>query len=383
MVSNNIFIVTGMARSGTTLAEKLLCNHKDISILSQPFPKLFYHLKKQFFHVIGHPEKYYFLNDLFNEKKYSNNDLISFLDSYHLNKDELEGIFNDMSEWSGQLTRLKDFSSLFSDYSNKNLIETYKYLLNKYGHDHGAGMLGSKEIMIEEFAPYFIENNVRVIIIVRDPRDVITSINYGKGPEYAGKHRPILFHLRNWRKSIAILLSLINHPKFLFVKYEKLVHDTYLELKKITDFLGVAQFENGRFDQGIKDQNGKPWRSNTSTSSGGSDFIQPVNEKFMKYLDPEVISYIEYMCWPEMKFLGYEPKFISSPFTYTPSAFAEPFNIETKNLPPGMSIEENNLKLEKKRLELLYGRTEGSLEELLGYYFSSQGYNMLRKAIIS
>ena len=59
------FFITGMGRSGTTLLEKLLCNHKDLSVLSQPLPLVFIDLKKRFLETLG-IKKYFVLNDSLN-----------------------------------------------------------------------------------------------------------------------------------------------------------------------------------------------------------------------------------------------------------------------------------------------------------------------------
>jgi Sulfotransferase family len=45
--------VTGMQRSGTTLLEKLLHAHPELSVLSQPFPLLFVEVKRAFLESIG------------------------------------------------------------------------------------------------------------------------------------------------------------------------------------------------------------------------------------------------------------------------------------------------------------------------------------------
>jgi len=42
-----------------------------------------------------------------------------------------------------------------------------------------------------------------VVIIIRDPRDTVTSQHYGKADLQIGAPRPILFQIRQWRKSVA------------------------------------------------------------------------------------------------------------------------------------------------------------------------------------
>ena len=70
-------------------------------------------------------------------------------------------------------------------------------------------MIGSKEIFCEEYIPYFLSNGVKVILLIRDPRDIITSLNFGKGADFTGEIRPTLFNIRNWVIKKAQLLPLI------------------------------------------------------------------------------------------------------------------------------------------------------------------------------
>lgn len=382
MKTNNYFILTGMARSGTTLLEKLLCNHKDISILSQPFPKLFYQAKKKFFEKINYPEKYYVLNNLFAEKNYTNDQLVEFLNISKFSSDELQLIFEEMNNWSGQLTKYNNISKLSQDYVPQNLFKTFQHLLG-LNHSHiNAKAIGSKEVLIEEFAPYFLLNKAKVIFIVRDPRDVYTSINYGRGPEYGGDHRPSLFHLRNWRKSIAVLLSLRFNANFLYIKYEDLINDSCVVLKQITDFLEMNPFDKNQFEDGIKDQGGQPWKANSSLPVSDGGIIKTANKKHVKYLSPETISYVEYICWPEMKFLGYEPIHIQNPLDYNPYKFIEPFEIKMHNLGLQISTHPDNLNLEKYRYDALFRIRTLSRQEQISYFFSTSGFQSLQKLVL-
>ena len=51
-MSSSIFI-TGLYRSGTTLVDKILQNHPENFIASQPISSLFYEVKKQFLQSIN------------------------------------------------------------------------------------------------------------------------------------------------------------------------------------------------------------------------------------------------------------------------------------------------------------------------------------------
>ena len=62
-----------------------------------------------------------------------------------------------------------------------------------------------------------IKNGVKCLIVLRDPRDVMSSIYYGKGKEFIGFSRPLLFNIYNWRKSVDFALKLADESNFLFV----------------------------------------------------------------------------------------------------------------------------------------------------------------------
>ena len=64
MSAADVFI-TGMARSGTTLLEKMLANHPQLSMISQPFPRLFVHAKRQFVESLGQTQPLHALEHLF------------------------------------------------------------------------------------------------------------------------------------------------------------------------------------------------------------------------------------------------------------------------------------------------------------------------------
>src|SRR5690349_11578648 len=198
-MNSNLFI-TGLSRSGTTLLEKLLNNHPDIAIASQPFPYLYRHLKKKFFDSIQYPQTYYVLNNLFKEDRYTARDLNNFLDHYSVSQNELREIFIQMKNFTGQWTIMNDAG--VSNYDDQNLQGAFSHLL-KHATASDKKVRGAKEINCEEFVSYFINNGIKCIVILRDPRDVITSLNIGRGEQFGGQHRPTLFHIRNWRKSVA------------------------------------------------------------------------------------------------------------------------------------------------------------------------------------
>lgn len=282
----------------------------------------------------------------------------------------------EMERWSGQKTVLADYEKFLLPQTPLSLSALYKILLDNYCKTETKEVLGTKEILLEEFIPYFIENKVRTILIIRDPRDVITSLNVGTGPKYIGKHRPILFHVRHWRKSVALANTINQHKSFLWVKYEDLVQQTYQCLKKVTDFLGLEQFSKDQFKKGIITRDGKNWPGNSSTKAF-SGIAKNNTGKYKKFLDENTIQYIEFMCEPEMLKMNY--KLNTNTSDYNPFTFKEPYDIEVDDLNSNMSTDRNEIDLELTRRKLLL--TDGSnKQKISNLFYDEKNFHALRKS---
>lgn len=372
----NFFLIIGMSRSGTTLLEKLLASHPQMNLFSQPLPLLYRHLKKEFYKKINYPDTYYVLNDLFHESEYSPDDFFDFLDHYELPLTEISQLFEEMLDWNGQWEKVMNWNEWMSNYNSMNLAEFYPFFLKNLSAGNGIKAMGSKEVLVEEFIPYLIQNGIKVIHIIRDPRDIITSLNVGRGPEYAGAHRPTLFHLRNWRKSISIANSYMENDHLLSVRYEDLINGKYAILELITDFLETDAFENGCFSDGIRTGNGALWQGNSSTKN--LDGIDETNQKkYRKYLDADTIKYIEYTCRPEMLLNGYELDYEVELKSYDPFRFKELFPVQVHNLNQSLSTDKKEIELEHIRQELLKkGKPSG--REIEEFFYTKQNFQRLK-----
>ncbi len=297
---DNLFL-TGMGRSGTTLLEKLLTNHDKILILSQPFPTFFTELKKYFLNTLGIDE-YYVLNNGPNDNKYDLNDFIYFLDSYNVSSTEITEIFKKMINYSGQITK-PNYN--FCNINHTKFIDIYNELLILIDTNKSLSYLGSKEILCEEYVPYFLHHGKKAIIIIRDPRDVLASANYPKGKRYLGNKKPTLFLLKSWRKSVEFCFYLKDHKNFHFLRYEDLVKDPYRELKKITSFLNLHEFKIDQFNNGIYDQDGNLWSANTSFDNTDTFISTKSVGVYKNILSMDEITYTETVCKHEMNWLGY------------------------------------------------------------------------------
>ena len=327
------FFITGMARSGTTLVDKVLANHTDVSALSQPFPLLFVHLKKRLYEQIQYAGEALFLSDWFGETEYTLDELSDHLRTAPLTRDEIERVFESMRGYSGRYHEVEDYSERLNAYRDATVLEGIAQLLRLLSYQDQARAFGSKETFCEEFIPAMLESDFRVVVIVRDPRDVMSSLIHGSGQAHAGQHRPLLFSIRSWRKSVAFALRYDGHPRFLFLRYEDLVRDPLPSLNRMTDLLGVERFAPDAFDDGIADQAGVPWQSNSSYDPSASISKGSVGAYEGRF-DEELVAYIETACYPEMLAVGYEPSVISAPDPDRFATFVEPFPIVREDFEP-------------------------------------------------
>jgi hypothetical protein len=299
--ADSVFI-TGMPRSGTTLLDKLLTVQGISHIYSQPLPLLFSRIKSIFLHQIG-MDSAYPLNDMLLSNYYDSEQWVTFLDSFRIDRNFYQSVNESMRSFSGQYTPSVEPGSLFSSDETLSLadfIETYLVALGGNPNQ----LLGLKETWCEEYLPYLVDSGYKCMIIIRDPRDVICSLNCGKGSEYGGRVKPLLYNIRTWRKSVAFSCLLENKTNFLAIRYEDLVRDPQPTLDRIFSFLAINNIDTSALPGDIKDQYGKRWRSNSSHTS--YDYVSDASiGRYKELMNEQRIGFIEACCFPELKALGY------------------------------------------------------------------------------
>ncbi len=371
----NYFFITGLYRSGTTLLQKILQSHLQIFSLDQPLPNLYYHLKSSFYKERNIIEKN-ILGILFPNEHYELDEFISFANNQLLNEKDFEIIFKQAKSFSG-VNSDKVFN-ISTKLQAAKLNEVYHQicdLLAKEYNNENTTYRGSKEIIAEEYIPYFLNKKIKVILIVRDIRDVINSLNYGKGNNFTGEIRPTLFNIRNWRKSVAYSIKYKNNTHFLSIKYEDLIHHTPQILTKVSDFLQISEFTTESYLNSLKDQNNKKWQANSSFENYDSISNKSIG-KYKSNFSSELIEYIEKLCLPELVHLNYEvenTRFNNLTFLDT---FKEPFAVNHKLFDKSYSIDNENIKLEKNRLNYLLGNKEINKKR---YFIFDQVADVLKK----
>ena len=301
MNSHPIFI-TGVARSGTTLLDKILSVPNVSRIFSQPLPLLFSSLKARFLIEKGTPNSYP-LSDMFMENYYDFRDWQEFLNDHLIGVSELRENFQEMSSFSGQLTRPAELGSFIDGYEPSNLEKFLNQYLSWLSNDMRQ-TVGLKEIWCEEYLPFLLGKGFKCIQVIRDPRDLITSLNYGDGQLYGGRPKPLLFNVRAWRKSVAMCLKVASHPLHIKVKYEDLVNGSDRVITELLQFLSLNNSDTELSLSRVTDHDGHPWQSNSSHISTSQITKKSVG-KYKDILPRLTSAAIEALCLPEMNAMGY------------------------------------------------------------------------------
>jgi hypothetical protein len=302
-VSRYCFI-TGFLRSGTTLVEKLVHSLPGACIGPQPFPFVYQDVKRAFLRSLGGGDERYPLGHLFREDRYVPADFASFLAEHRVTREALAASFARMEGYSGW--KLPALAAATPDVPGGSLAETYRALCDALPHILGresATLLGAKEVFSEEFAPYLLGERVTVLLVVRDPRDVFTSLKRGRGSTYVDRGLAALHIVRQWRKSVAFALELEGRAGFQLVRYEDLVARPLPMLTGLARDLGVgAPAPHG--PALVLDQDGAAWAGNSSF--GALDGVSPSAIGRFAHEQPRTrLALAEALSAPEMRAMGY------------------------------------------------------------------------------
>lgn len=370
--------VTGMQRSGTTLLEKLLCNHPRISLLSQPFPLLFVEVMRRFLQLLGEPGARYPLGNLFLETRYGEADLHGFLAGLSLGVPDLRALFEEMADFSGQYTRFEPerCEEVLERLEPGDLASILSQLYRSLAPKPGADWFGAKETLWEEILPFLLGRGFTCLLILRDPRGVLSSLNHGRGLEHGGRLKPTLFNVRNWRKSAAFALRLEGHPRFHWLRYEDLVTRPRESLDRIAALLGIEAFPEALFAGGIRDQEGQLWEGNSSHRAQRG--IDPAAaDRHRELLPPGVVRYVEATCWPELRCLGYPVDLGWAEVPEVIRGFVDPYEVTRPEL-RGHAASPARVAEELRRCELL---GEGERSEARPFFLFEDVFDRLRGVV--
>lgn len=338
-MTNDALFVTGAQRSGTTLLEKLLASQPRISMLSQPFPLLFIEVKRAFLRSLGYDDPYP-LGHLFREKRYTRRAFSDFLKTWRTQREQLRPLLAPTQSYSGQYTHFTDeqLHEAFAHVSPRTddfaaVVNTLNRCLSR---NPSALWFGSKETVCEEYVPALLDAGFRCAIILRDPRDVLASLNYGRGHEFGGALKPLLFNARSWRKSVAVALAMEEHPRFRWCRYEELVTDAAATMTRIAP----VAVDGAELTGDIRDDAGNAWPGNSSHAEHRG--ISNASVGIHRGVLPAATSRLmEAACLPELQLLGYETDMTAADAQRELAACSEPYATARRGMESDFATAEN------------------------------------------
>ena len=298
--------ITGFLRSGTTLVEKLMHALPGACIAPQPFPFLYYDTKRAFLRARGAGEERYPLGSLFREERYRPEDFQAFLGAHRLTREAVAASFAGMRGYRGW--KLPALAAHGTQVRSGAFAEVYRELCDALPHllgREGSRVLGAKEVFCEEFIPYLLAEDVSVLLVLRDIRDVLVSLKFGGGAAYVDAGMAPLHIVRQWRKSVAFALQFSGSPGFEVVRFEQLVVGARAWLDGLAARLGCTPAPAGAIED-LRDQEGRAWEGNSSFAPLRGVSQAPVG-RFAGTLPAAWLAAVEALCAPEMKVLGLAP----------------------------------------------------------------------------
>lgn len=297
--------ITGSLRSGTTLVDKLLANSPHGVVFSQPTFPAFLKAKSEFLKCLGLPERRYPLGHLFGETNFSPSDFLHFMESYKMLTSDFVALLQPWDGTSGVDASV--MTSLRRVQSSLSFSELIERLLGVWSQNTAKppAYTGLKEVICEEFIPYLLECGWKVIGVIRDPRAVIASMFLGSSGAFVNRRITILYAVRQWRKSVAFALRFRSHPNYFRLMYEDLVTKPHESINSLQEHLSLPVHSFEDLPQPLLDQSGHPWRGNSSFAQL-NEVSESSRAKYKTLLPVSLQNYIETVCAPEMKLLGYE-----------------------------------------------------------------------------
>lgn len=212
MINNNqdrqIFIV-GMPRSGTTLLQLLLSSHSKIALTQEThFFRLFWERREKY----GNLMKDNNFNKLYKD----------ITDCRFIKKLEIQNLEKIIKT----VNRNNFYKEFIQAILKKKAIDKDK----KFSGEKTPGHLLYTEEIIKMF------NNVKIINIIRNPIDVISSTI-----KTSWNKKSLLKNVKRWNKYIelAIKYNIEFKENFYIIIYERLVQNPDTELKNLFNFLKI------------------------------------------------------------------------------------------------------------------------------------------------
>lgn len=363
-------VITGAYRSGTTLLQKMLDAHPACVVAAQPALPIF-RIFRDILHRRGLP-----VSDPAGALGISFSSHAGSLDhamtQAHAGPDDIDNMNRDIARL---MQSLRDSGAddafphtyeeaLKRHLSPGDLLHVFECLLaalSEYRSRESPGTwVGFKDLYIEELLVPLLaaSSQLHVIHIVRDPRAVLASRNFGRYADaYKGPRlHPLLFVARLWQTSVKWrqILRAKHAKRVLAVRYEELTEDISQVATKIGAFLDLENACVMADEGNWRSESGAVWQGNSS--HGGTGERRP---RWVGLVPNDTIGALEFLCRDEMEAEGYEPS--QSPDQQL-DAFMAYTEVEADLLPwtrkPGLILDEGEKRRELEKREIAARRTQ-------------------------
>jgi hypothetical protein len=331
-------VVTGVARSGSTLLSVALSAHPEVMVAADPFLPLFRELRRDLiargadvaaaaaFDPAGPIHDGYF-----------DSAALAHMDAVHrgdldapLHPATLERVVAACAE------RARHHSPDLADRMDRlapaaTWREALCNGLDLIGAVRGAGgrsRLGFKDLWIIDFFPALARAlpEARFLVLMRDPRAVIHSLQAlgRRDPSQAGH---VLSYLRHWRRQVACVEEFQRRSELSgrvhLLRLEDLLEDPAATLRGVCDFLQITLHPAMLDADGYRDHGaGAPWRGNSSFVPATRGLDRARGGHWRGGLGEGLCRTVEFACGAEMEALGYAREHVSDGAALDPRVLA-------------------------------------------------------------
>lgn len=309
---------TGTARSGTTFFARILSVNDQIKITNDPFLPIFRSLRTEILRQTVSPD---FNAAMPLDDYYFSEEKIAMMKAIQGGDLNLKFPIEQQVTLDAQLKDrvplgAKELVPFIGELRGSTYFELFQnglQLLEKAHRVKNIDWCGFNDNWVIEFFPLLAKAfpDAHFIVILRDPRATIASSMQlrAKEPEMV----PLMYSFaHHWRKHVAFSRILLSHPlvkdRLSVIRYEDLVINPEQVVSKLCRKLNV------HFDVSMLDtEKFRPFRGDKWTP--WSNFKVPEKgiytdsmASWKKNLSLGNIEFIEFICDPEMRLVGYSPE---------------------------------------------------------------------------
>jgi hypothetical protein len=299
-------LLTGTARSGSTLLARLFDARRDTVLASDPYLPLLRGLRDAALDAAGlrpaHP--------LPIEDYYGSDERIARLDAVQAaDPDALPADADALRPALAARARHESpdlaarIGELRGDTWGALLRDAFALIARVRGN---GDLVGFKDVWSLEFATPLLRAvpDARIVVVRRDPRAVVASAlalasRDGDPPGH------VLSYARHWRKEAAFLARHAADERIVVVAYERLVTEPEAELGRLCAALGVPLERTMLDADALRDATGARWKANSSYGTGAAGISRASVERWRDTLPAEPVALVELVCGPEMEREGY------------------------------------------------------------------------------